>query len=92
MKGSHCRLYDENLVRNIMITTSVSIMDFVKNNKLANTEDVCEFVEFTADDIISETINNLNKDETGSKPGKSFDDFNDDLPPADDGDENDTIW
>ncbi len=92
MKGSHCRLYDENLVRNIMITTSASIMEFVKNNKLANTEDVCEFVEFNSDDIIAETIKNLNKDETGSKPQKGYDEFDDDLPPADDEDENDTIW
>ncbi len=91
MKGSHCRLYDENLVRNIMITTSVSIMEFMKNNKMANTEEVCEFVEFNADDIITETIKNLNKDDAGSKPDGNVDKFDDDLPPMD-GDDADKLW
>ncbi len=58
--GNHCRLYDENLVRNIMISTAVSILEYVKQNRQVNVEDICEFIEFNADDIIDETISNLN--------------------------------
>ena len=61
--GNHCRLYDENLVRNIMISTAVSILEYVNQNKKINVEDICEFVEFNADDIIDETISNLNNEE-----------------------------
>ena len=65
--GNHCRLYDENLVRNIMISTAVSILEYVNQNKKINVEDVCEFVEFNADDIIDETISNLNSEEEDSQ-------------------------
>ena len=61
--GNHCRLYDENLVRNIMISTAVSILEYVNQNKKVNVEDICEFIEFNADDIIDETINNLNNED-----------------------------
>ena len=61
--GNHCRLYDENIVRNIMISTGVSIMEFVKEHDAASADDVCDFIEINADKIISETIKNLNGDE-----------------------------
>lgn len=90
MRGSHCRLYDENLVRNIMITTSISIMEFVKKNMSVNSEDVCEYIEYNADDIISETIKNLNHDDPEKEDsiGGDYDDFDQDLPPLDDDDGN----
>jgi len=61
--GNHCRLYDENIVRNIMISTGVSIMEFVKDHKAANTDQVCKFIENNAEHIISETIKNLDRAE-----------------------------
>lgn len=61
--GNHCKLYDENIVRNIMISTGVSIMEFVKEHDAANPDDVCDFIEVNADKIIAETIKNLNGDE-----------------------------
>lgn len=61
--GNHCKLYDENIVRNIMISTGVSIMEFVKDHDAANADDVCDFIEDNAEKIISETIKNLNGDE-----------------------------
>lgn len=82
MGGSHCRLYDENLVRNIMISTGVSIIEYVKENKNINKEDICEFIEFNAYDIISETIkslsDNYSKDEEFDKNGSCEEDSDDD--------------
>lgn len=73
MKGSHCRLFDENLVRNIMISTGVSIMEFVKENRSVDIEEICDFVEFNANDIITETINSLNSEEEGANLKTSAD-------------------
>lgn len=64
MRGSHCRLYDENLVRTIMINTSLSIMEYVKTHADVNAKEVCEYLKFNSDDIIDETIKNLNKENT----------------------------
>lgn len=90
MKGSHCRLYDENLVRNIMISTGVSIMEFIKKNKSVETEEICEFVEFNADDIIAETIKNLSNDDN------DFDNFKNNLDNpssnSEEEDDRDLLW
>lgn len=61
MGGKHCRLYDENLVHNIMISTGMSVLEYIRENKYANTEDICEFVEFNARTIIEDTIEQLNQ-------------------------------
>ena len=98
MRGSHCRLYDENLVRNIMITTGISIMEFVKEHSEANTEEICEFVEYNADDIIAETIKNLNhnsddRDSSLDPPMSGLDRLDDDLSSLDDEDDDDgKLW
>ncbi|NLD91571.1 MAG: hypothetical protein GX639_02770 [Fibrobacter sp.] len=60
MAGKHCRLYDENLVHNIMISTGMSVLEYIRENKYANTDDICEFVEFNARTIIEDTIEQLN--------------------------------
>ncbi|MGE5670799.1 MAG: hypothetical protein ACM31E_05095 [Fibrobacterota bacterium] len=63
MAGKHCRLYDENLVHNIMISTGMSVLEYIRENKYANTDDICEFVEFNARTIIEDTIEQLNTNE-----------------------------
>jgi hypothetical protein len=62
MTGKQCRLYDENLVRNIMISTGLSIIEYIKQCKVVDTLDVCDFVEQNADSIISTTIEDLNQE------------------------------
>ena len=88
MKGSHCRLYDENLVRNIMISTGVSIMEFVRKNKTVDTEEICEYIEFNAEDIIAETIKNLSSDDNEYD---NFDNNNPDNPPLNE-ENDDQLW
>ncbi len=62
MKGKQCKLYDENLVRNIMISTGMSIAEYLKNCERINTLDVCNFVEHNAQNIINSTIADMNHD------------------------------
>jgi hypothetical protein len=79
MTGKQCKLYDENLVRNIMISTGLSIIEYIKQCKVVDTLDVCDFIEQNAQDIISTTIEDMNHDPTAedfpntSPPGEERD-------------------
>jgi hypothetical protein len=60
MKGKCCKLYDENLVRNIMISTGLSIIEYIKQFKSADAIGICDFIEQNADHIIENTIEDMN--------------------------------
>lgn len=62
MTGKECKLYDENLVRNIMISTGLSIIEYIKQCKVVDTLDVCDFVEQNAQSIIANTIEDMNQE------------------------------
>jgi archaellum biogenesis ATPase FlaH len=68
MKGKCCRLYDENLVRNIMISTGLSIVEYIKQFKSVDAIDICDFVEQNADHIIENTIDDMNRENTDDPP------------------------
>jgi hypothetical protein len=68
MTGKQCKLYDENLVRNIMISTGLSIIEYIKQCKVVDTLDVCDFIEQNAHNIISNTIEDMNQDHTEDFP------------------------
>ncbi|MFP4013295.1 MAG: hypothetical protein ACLFVQ_04360 [Chitinispirillaceae bacterium] len=63
MAGRHCRLYDENLVHNIMMSTGLSILEYIRENGALDNEDICEFIEVNAPTIIEDTIEHLNSAE-----------------------------
>jgi hypothetical protein len=71
MASKNCRLYDENLVHNIMISTGLSILDYIKGNRNIDGEELCEFIEINAKEIIEDTIAQLsnNEDIPESQPG-----------------------
>jgi hypothetical protein len=70
-----------------MISTGVSIMEFVRKNKTVDTEEICEYIEFNAEDIIAETIKNLSSDDN------EYDNFDNNLdnPPLNE-DNDDQLW
>ncbi|MBD3421560.1 MAG: hypothetical protein GF398_15685 [Chitinivibrionales bacterium] len=74
MPGKHCKLYDENLVHNIMLSTGMSLYEYMKQNKKADIDDICEFVELNAGSIIENTIEDMN---SSSDFSDNFDDLND---------------
>ena len=64
MMGSmHCRLYDENLVHNIILSAGMAVVDFLNDHRDADTDEVCEYLEMHSDSIIEETIDRLNDNE-----------------------------
>jgi hypothetical protein len=66
-----CRLYDESLVRNIMVSTGLSILEFIKKNPAADADEICDFIEMHADNIIETTINDINEYEDNEEEDDS---------------------
>ena len=63
MGSKHCRLYDENLVHNIMLSTGLSIYEFLRDHQNVDSDEICEFIEINAGSIIDETIEQLYSDD-----------------------------
>ncbi|NLD99771.1 MAG: hypothetical protein GX640_07840 [Fibrobacter sp.] len=63
MSSKHCRLYDENLVHNIMISTGLSILEYLREHTNADSDEICEFIELNAGSIIEDTIEQLSVSE-----------------------------
>lgn len=64
MSGKHCRLYDENLVHNIMVSTGLSVFEYLRQSGTTNSQEICEFIEANASSIIEDTIENLNAEDS----------------------------
>ena len=66
MSSASYKLFDEKLVRNIMITTTISVFEFMKEHKDADIKDICEFIDISSDYLIDDTIESINRmDESG---------------------------
>ncbi len=63
MSSKHCRLYDENLVHNIIVSSGLSVYEYLKEHRDANSDEICEFLEVNAGYIIEETIEQINSAE-----------------------------
>ena len=54
MGSMHCRLYDENLVHNIIISTGLAVIDFLQKHNSTDADELCEYLEMHADSIIED--------------------------------------
>jgi hypothetical protein len=59
MGSKRCRLYDENLVHNIMVSTGLSVLEYLRENAQSDLNEICDFVEANAETIIGDTIKHL---------------------------------
>jgi hypothetical protein len=85
MANKRCKLYDENLVHNIMLSTGLSIVEYLRDNANADSDEICDFVEANAEVIISDTIRHLKSlNEYHEKNGD--DPFKDELSPGENDD------
>ena len=53
------RLYDEHLVHSIMLSTGLSVIEYVRENSHADSDEICDFIEANAEDIIDDTVRHL---------------------------------
>jgi hypothetical protein len=72
MSGKHCRLYDENLVHNIIISSGLSVLEYLKEHIDANNDEICEFLEINANAIIEDTIEELNSTDDCSEKDSNY--------------------
>jgi hypothetical protein len=68
MEGNHCRLFDENLVRNIMVSTGLSILEYIRQHGDTAESEIRDFVMCHSDSIIWNTIEYMNGPEKRSSP------------------------
>lgn len=54
--SEHLKMYDEDLVREIMISTALCIQELLMDDPQARQDDVFEFVETNFQHIITETL------------------------------------
>jgi hypothetical protein len=69
MNGKHCRLYDENLMKSIMISAGLSVFDYLNEKKIVDEQDICEYLEVNADSIIADTIEGMNRGQVSEDEG-----------------------
>jgi hypothetical protein len=70
------RLYDEHLVRNIMLSTALSVIEYLRESPHADYDEICDFIDANTENIISDTVRHLKSiDELPAKDGE--DDNND---------------
>ena len=80
MEGKNCRLFDEDLVHSIMVSTGLAIVDYIKQFKSVNATDIYAFVEQNAERIIRGTIDDMSR-ESPDGPEPPFE-APDDTPPS----------
>ena len=80
MGSMHCRLYDENLVHNIIMSAGMAVVEFLNEHQNADADDVCEYLELHANSIIEDTIEQMNENEEYPEKGNTDSPWS---PPAD---------
>ncbi|MBD3244148.1 MAG: hypothetical protein GF331_26385 [Chitinivibrionales bacterium] len=59
MEGRSCRLFDDEVVRNIMVATGMAVYDYLRQRKSIDEEELCDFVDANAEVIISDTLEEM---------------------------------
>ena len=73
MESNRNRLYDENIVRNIMLSTGLSVVEYLRENTKADSEEIGDFIEANAEEIIDDTIKHLKSMEDFDEKGSGQD-------------------
>jgi hypothetical protein len=81
VEGKNCRLFDEDLVHSIMVSTGLAIVDYIKQFKSVNATDIYAFVEQNAERIIHSTIEDMSR-ENSEGPQPPFNAPDEDPPPS----------
>ena len=68
MDPMNYKLFDEEIVRNILLTAGISIFDFMKEKPSADIKDICDYINQGADRFIRETVENMRGFEEDSPP------------------------
>jgi hypothetical protein len=65
------RLYDEHLVRNIMLSTALSVIEYIRENPHADSDEICDFIDANAENIMGDTVRHMKSiDDSPAKGGE----------------------
>jgi hypothetical protein len=53
-----------------MLSTGLSVLEYVRENNNVNSDEICDFVESNAEIIVNDTISHLKS--IGNEPGKTI--------------------
>jgi len=68
----HKKLYEEALVKEIMVSTALCIQELVQDDKTINEDDICQFLDENYRSIIAETLaGELDQDDDPEEDWKS---------------------
>lgn len=59
MDSKCCRLFDDEVVRNIMMAVGSSVYDYMRQRKNADEDEVYDFVDANAEAIIADTLDEM---------------------------------
>ena len=63
MEGRSCRLFDDEVVRSIMMSTGVAVLDYLRQGKTPDEDEVCDFVNANAEMIIADALEEMEQDD-----------------------------
>jgi hypothetical protein len=70
-KDRRYRLYDEHLVRTIMLSAAIAVSEYLRENPGADSDEVCDFIDANAESIMSDTVNHMKSiDDAAANDGK----------------------
>ena len=61
MANKRCKLFDENIVHSIMLSTGNSVVEYVRENGDSDPDEINDFIEVNFEKIVSTTIQNLRR-------------------------------
>ena len=59
VEGRSCRLFDDEVVRHIMASAGVAVLDYLRQHKNVDEEEVCDFIDANAEMIIADTLDQM---------------------------------
>ncbi len=61
MNHKTCKLFDQNIVHDIIVSAGFIIAEYLRKKPSANADEICSYIEVNAEAIIDDTVWHLKK-------------------------------
>jgi hypothetical protein len=69
MEERSCRLFDDEVVRQIMITTGIAVFDYVRQHRFVDEAEINDFIDANADVFIADTLDQMERGDNSGGAG-----------------------
>jgi hypothetical protein len=59
MEERSCRLFDDEVVRQIMVSTGVAVFDYLRQHRFVDEAEISDFIDANADVFIADTLDQM---------------------------------